>query len=211
MSRLEEQFLETIKSASDKFSDDMHPILLFRYLKDKYDKGWLDWTPETLKSELPMMSNINRGKVHALAMINIHDIAWNEWDVFEKCGQAFNGNYVNFGIVQPLSPGQCAFTIRVMDRIDDRKMGSETLSYIASILYDRGYVYAPPELFDETQTHLEIMQPSHIPEMVKHIKKVWKKPIVNVKENDIMHTQILRLQAVKLYIDEKDGMLNEQS
>lgn len=141
----------------------VNPLVLAQALK-AIGIGVLGWTPETLFSTIDRMyfgwseekaglalekfhetgiiqtdvPIIVRQKVYAIRIVATSDTAHNEWHVFEKIGSAFNDRVAKFGVVEKLSPGECARTIAVIESIRPDSYSDEVKAYIAATAHEDG-------------------------------------------------------------------------
>lgn len=88
-----------------------------------------------LKTDVPP---VVRNKIYAIRTTAISDAPYSEWNIFEKVGGAFNGRVVNFSHVEPLSAGECAATVALMDYIRHDDFTNEIKIYVALCCFESG-------------------------------------------------------------------------
>src|SRR5690606_7925038 len=92
----------------------------------------------------------------ALRVAVTTDLPWLDWDVFEDSGLTWNDTIPIIGAFQPMTPAQTAFTVQILRAIrSDEPFDTEVKAYIAAILEEHGFVYAPKEYFDGAQELLD--------------------------------------------------------
>ena len=82
-------------------------------------------------------------KIQAIALCLSTDTPWLEWHIFENVGKAFNHQVPNFGLLQPLSLGECWVTMKIMDYIREEDWSNEVLIYVSAIAHANNFVYMP--------------------------------------------------------------------
>jgi hypothetical protein len=88
----------------------------------------------------------------ALRLAAVTDMPWIDWDTFENCSLAWSGTIPLFGAYQPVTPSQAAFGVQILREIrQDEEFSWEVKAYIAAVLEDSGFVYAPDEWFAGAQ------------------------------------------------------------
>ncbi len=137
-----------------------HPLELFEILQSKYGEEWLSWEPTTLwwaiRRDFGAVGELTRNKILALRVAYKTLGPWSDWDVFEKCGLAWNDQVPVFGAWQPLPPSHVAFTVQVLAAIHpEAPWTHEVSAYQAMILDDNGFVWVPPEWFPGAQVLLD--------------------------------------------------------
>ena len=192
-----------------------HPLLMLDLLELAFQGDWAEWTSETLywaiRRNYGPIGELNRNKIMALRIATTSDVPWLDWDVFEDCGLAWNDVIPMIGVFQPMSPAQMAFAVHCLrDVRDDQEFGHEVLTYIAALLDEDGWLYAPEEYFDRAYEVLERNQ-EHVA-LRSEVKHAWEKvrnvdpeSIVFDPENPVdMH--VLKLFAVQRYLDEREQL-----
>lgn len=120
----------------------------FNYWSDQKVGEALDKFHDTglIQTDVP---SLVRQKIYAIRIIATSDTAHNEWHVFEKVGCAFNDRVAQWGIVEKLSPGECARTIAIIEHIrpDDDNYSREVRTYIAASCYEEGMLTTSPSKY----------------------------------------------------------------
>ena len=129
------------------------PETLFSYIDKNYG-GWdsdkagnaLVKFHETgvMQTDVP---DIVRQKIYAIRIIVTSDTAHREWSIFEKIGSAFNGRLAHFGVIEPLSPIECANTVALIDTIRPDEFSHEVLAYIAASCHMDGFYTLKPSKY----------------------------------------------------------------
>jgi len=144
----------TMQSLTNKEAS-LSVLKIYSILNDAYDKEWWHWEPETLWQTLAMEHSITgdddlKNLVMALQLCVTTNQPFESWNIFEKVGHAFNGNTVNFEVVQPLEPQEAALTIRILRTIrPEEKFASEISGYLAAVAKNAGVVVLLPMQFTE--------------------------------------------------------------
>lgn len=197
---------------------DAHPLKMVVLLKTKYGDDWVEWLPETLwetiRKDIGPISEVSQNKVQALAAALATDSPWQDWNIFENCGRAFNNTIPVFGEIQPLSPIETAFTIYVLKKLNNYSFSDDVLGYIASVCLYSGIIYAPRTFFSGVQSLID--KQNKRPELKAEIEAAWKiaskEDLLGV-EFDIakpVDVQIAKLWAVQEYLLEKAAQLKEK-
>lgn len=203
--------------------------------------GVLGWTPETLFSIIDRMYNgwseeraaqaleefhdtgnivtdvppLVRQKVYAIRIVATSDTAHNEWHVFEKVGCAFNDRIAQFGVVERLSPGECARTVSVIEHIRPDRDGysKEVKAYIGATCHEDGILTLSPSKYlyfadEDLKTFNYQADGNRIkPEATSIIRKKYEtikqadKSTLTVVE-DVSTIQALKLLAIDTMGDE---------
>ena len=189
-----------------------HPLELLGILSARYGDRWVEWEPETLlwalRRDFGSVGELSRAKVAALRVAVSTDIPWQDWDAFEDCGQAWNDTVPIVGSFQPLTPMQAAFTVSILRAIrPGDEFAHEVLTYIAAILHDHGWVYAPEEYFDGTEQVLLI--PPESLAVRGEVENAWKQingidpNTVHWREDSPVDIHLLKLATVRLYLEQR--------
>jgi hypothetical protein len=191
-----------------------HPLDLFDTLNMRYKESWAAWEPETLlwslRRDFGPVGNLVMNKIQAMGVAGRTDVPWQDWDIFENSGLAWNDIIPIFGAFQPVTPMQIAFTVTILNSIRKDEFANEVNAYIAAILDDHGIVYAPPEWFAGAQSLLD--RDNNTPGLLTDIKKAWKvAKKVNPEEidwntEDAVEVQVLKLAVIKRYLEERQAI-----
>lgn len=190
-----------------------HPLQLLEVLTLRYKAEWAEWESDTLwwalRRSFGPVGDLVRNKIMALRLTATTDIPWIDWDVFEDCGQAWNDTVPVIGSFQPLTPMQAAFAVHVMREIrPDDPFAHEVKAYIAAILDDHGWVWAPEEWFDGAQEVLERNR-EHLVGLKNDVIETWNQvkdlnpEDIEWNEDDARDIHVLKLFVVKRYLDER--------
>lgn len=188
-----------------------HPLALFDLLNAAYDQAWPDWESETLywgiRRTYGSIGELNRNKVMALRLAASTDVPWLDWDVFEDCGLAWNNIVPTIGAFQPMTPMQAAFTLHCLREIRHiEKPGHEVLAYIAAILDEHGWVYAPAEFYGRVDEILQRNQPNIA--FRSDVKLTWSKvrgmepESISFDEQNPLDVHIVKIFVVQRYLAE---------
>lgn len=111
-----------------------------------------------LKTDVP---DLVRHKLYAIRIILTSDSAHHEWNVFEKVGGAFNNRLANFGVVEPLTPAECATTIAIIDSVRPDTFSNEIKAYTAASSHQEGlYTIKPSKYLKMGEEYLSGMNKS---------------------------------------------------
>ena len=190
----------------------LNVLEIYAHLNQRYKRSWWDWEPETLWKTLAIDLDVEadddlKNTVQALQLILNTNAAHENWHIFEKVGQAFNQNVVDFGTLQPLELNEIAFTHRVLERIrPEQNYEPEVCGYIAAAAKEAGVVYLYPKLFPETcQPFLDENLGNNMElkaEVEKYMQdKDWPYPAKHLKPPLII--QALRMKEIQEYVDER--------
>ena len=129
-------------------SKESHPLLLDLLLIKELGPAYLEWEATTVWSEITAtfgtsVSEVNRAKIQALRTCHVVDRPYEAWEVFEKVVIGLSGGVPKFDVMQKPSPHACAATLETMSNIRAKKPTKEIYRYIAAVLLDDGYCYAP--------------------------------------------------------------------
>ena len=197
------------------FSDKRaHPIQILEVLTQRYKTEWVDWESDTLwwsiRRSFGPVGEVARNKIMALRLAATREGPWMDWDTFEDSGLAWNDIVPTMGSFQPMTPMQLAFTVRILRGIrPDEEFGHEIRAYIAAILDDHGWVWAPKEYFGDVQDILERGR-EHMVGLKEDVISAWKK-VKNVDpltiewtEEEPLSIHLLKLFVVKTYLEGRE-------
>jgi hypothetical protein len=201
------------------FSDkEAHPLQMFDVLNLRYKTDWVDWEPETLwwaiRRDFGPVGDLARNKIGALRAAATTDVPWLDWDVFENAGLAWNGLIPMVGAYQPMTPAQTAFTVQLLRELRaDEPYETEVKAYIAAILEDYGFVYAPPEFFDGAHELLE--RKAWLAGLRSDVQDAWERvremdpSTISWRDDNPVDVHVVRLFIVQNYLAEQEA--NRQS
>lgn len=179
-------------------------LSVYAQMNGKYGQDWWDWEPETVWETLNRDFGLELEEdgvniIGALQTILNTNQAHEHWHVFEKVGHAFNGNHVDFSILQPLELDEIAVTLSVLNEVRP-KQGylSDIPAYIAASAKNSGVVYLPESFFGkEAQRYLDHM--SNDLSLKKRVRALWEEG--GKPETDAEDIQLRRLDEIREYLD----------
>lgn len=195
-----------------------HPLQLLDVLSMRYKAKWVDWEPDTLwwslRRDFGPVGELTRNKIQALGIAVGTDVPWLDWDTFENCGLAWNDVTPIFGAFQPMTPMQTAFAVHVLRSVrDDERFANEVNAYIAALLEEHGWVYAPEEWFAGAQDIID--RKEWLVGLKVEVKEAWKR-VQHVPPEDIewneensLDMHLLKMMVVKRYLEGRDGLRQE--
>lgn len=200
------------KESSVEIQEDIPSLSLYDFLMENFGSEWITWTPETIrKSVFDKSGNeVLENKIQALATCLSTDTPWNEWHIFENVGKSFSHQVPIFGLIQPLSPGECAVAMEVMSglREPDEVFSREVLIYIATCCYMDNLVYLPSEMqLSLAQVFLDDM--SYNLDLKQRVQSLWDKLKdspklleLDIDDTDPVQVQVGKLAILKQYLKE---------
>lgn len=195
-----------------------HPLQLLDVLAMRYKEAWAEWEPDTLwwsiRRDFGPVGELTRNKIQALTLAVGTDVPWLDWDVFENCGLAWNDVMPIFGSFQPMTPMQCAFAVHVLRGVrDDEPFAHEVNAYMAAILEEHGWVYAPEEWFAGAQGIID--RKGWLVGFKVEVEEAWQK-VQSVRAEDIewheespLGIHLLKMMVVQRYLQERDALRQE--
>lgn len=198
-----------------------HPLQMFEVLNMRYEAKWGEWESETLfwalRRDFGPVGDLSRNKVQALRLAATTDMTWLDWDVFEDSGLAWNDVIPIIGKFQPMSPAQTAFAVEVLRGIrDDEEFSHEVNTYIAAILVDHGYVYAPEGFFAGAQDIISKSREDLLPLQVE-VQRAWEgsretdPSTIQWDPENPVDVHVLKLHAVQRYLSDRDTLRSKVS
>jgi hypothetical protein len=189
------------------------PVLrIYGLLNEHYKELWWDWEPETIWQTLttdhavdpePELKNI----IMALQLTARSNAPFEHWHIFEKVGHAFNGNPVDFNVLQPLELHEAALTVFILDTIRPAQaFDDEVLGYIGGVAKFSGIVFLPAAWFDNAQKYLDELVNDL--ELRDAVRTRWVDagerhvPEPRPDDSPAMKIQLLSLREVEDYIKE---------
>jgi hypothetical protein len=194
-----------------------YPLQMLTVLTTRYGTAWADWESDTLwwalRRDFGPVGEIARNKIMALRLAATTDTPWLDWDVFEDSGLAWNDIIPLIGTFQPMTPMQTAFAVHVLQGIrPDEPFDDEVTAYIAAIIEEEGFVYAPAEYFANAQGLLD--RKVWLTGFRQEVMQAWEAlkdvdpTTITWREDHPLDIHILKLMAVKHYVDGRDAMQN---
>lgn len=136
-------------------NDDANAILLNIGLLRMFGPECYAWEPETIRSEVERELNINLStfitdKIQAIATLLITDQFYDNWEIFEAIGKAFNHSRVYFDTMTPLNMEEATWTLLEGPLIDatPKKLSIDVKSYLDTIFRSGGLI-EPPDIISE--------------------------------------------------------------
>lgn len=190
--------------------DNIDPVLLAKLLTKKFDKEWVIWEPETLRTSIEKelkttISDTVWQKILALRVVLRVDSFWDDWGAFEKVCCAFNDVSPDFSTIQYLSVGQICYTLNCLSTIRTHEFSLEVTAYIVAKLKDEGMVLAPKELnFCQELLNTQTKDMDEIREQIKAED-------LKVKDsNRVSYFQKMLLLAINEFIIQKENTRQKQ-
>lgn len=199
----------TEKMASVEIKEDITAMALFDIMMERYGADWFEWTPETIRATVlnGEPNELIENKIQAMAVCCSTDTPWLEWHIFENVGKAFNHQVPNFGMLEPLSLGECWVTMEAMDYMRDENWSNEALIYVATVAYANNFVYLPENSpLGEAQDHLDGFGTDM--DLKMKVSESWSKiESRNVldaefKDDDPVQVQLAKLCVAQQYMKE---------
>lgn len=187
-----------------------HPLQLMDVLNMRYKTNWPEWEPETLwwsiRRDFGSVGEITANKIQALRLAVSTDIPWLDWDVFENCGLAWNDIVPIFGAWQPMTPMQVAFTVHVLRGVRaEEEFADEVNAYIAAVLEEHGWVYAPEEWFAGAQEFID--RKKWLAGFKTEVADAWERvrnvdpSTVTWREDNPLDVHIVKMMVVQRYLE----------
>ena len=192
-----------------------HPMRLFDVLGARYGEDWLFWEPETLwwaiRRDFGPVGDLTRNKIQALRLAATSYSPWADFDVFEKCGLAWNDVVPVFGAWQPMSPSQVAFTVTILRELHrEAPWAHEAAAYEAAVLDENGFVFAPEEWFPGAQAILD--RKAENAALKAEVQRAWEKlagrdlSTLEWRADQALDVHIARLFVVQTYLAERAAL-----
>jgi len=177
-------------------------VAIFHTMTERYGRDWHDWEPETLWSTLKDLrgEESSRGLkeiLMALQVVVSTNAPFEHWHIFENVANAFAGNPVDFGILQPIELTDAARTVRILLELRPKMIfDDEVWGYIAAIAKKSGVVYLPKDLFAGSTKPQEILDDlNNDLELGQQVRGRWPSPPRS--DDDLgLKVQLLRLKEI---------------
>jgi hypothetical protein len=202
-----------VKEASIAIEDifnkvDIHPVVYFKMLNDKYGAKWMRWEIasliKTLEQDFALEDGMNDqalNKIMAIHSVNNNMYPFTNYHVFEKVIRSFSGRPIDFleREVEDLDVVDIAFGLDVMDEITPKvdtfeHFSSDVINYIIDNLVDNHYrVFNPLSLFSDSESRREFYD--HLNEYLldgfnaKDIVSIedTREQSESIRENEVIH------------------------
>jgi len=188
-----------------------HPLQLFDTLNMRYKEAWAAWEPETLqwaiRRDFSSIGELTLNKIQALGVAGRADTTWLDWDIFENSGLAWNDIIPIFGAFQAMTPMQIAFAVHVLNSIRREPFSHEVNAYIAAVLDDHGFAYAPEEWFAGAQDILE--RTTKVIGIRGEVEEAWEKiknfppQEIDWDYNNALDVHLMKMTVIKKYLEER--------
>jgi len=192
-----------------------HPQQIYDVLCMRYREDWVEWEPETLwwalRRDFGPVGEVARNKIMALRLTAVTDATWLDWDTFENSALAWNDIIPIFGAFQPVTPMQAAFGVQILRTIrEDEEFSWEVKAYIAAVLEENGFVYAPDEWFAGAQAVID--RKVWLGGFKSEVEQAWEKvkdvdpSEVEWDESNPLDVHLVKLAVVKRYLLEREAI-----
>ncbi len=192
-----------------------HPIQILEVLTMRYKAEWPSWESDTLwwalRRDFGPVGEVCRNKISALRLAVSTDVPWLDWDVFEDSGLSWNDIIPVIGSFQPMTPMQAAFAVNVLRSIrPDEEFAHEVRAYIAAILDEHGFVYAPEEFFADAQELLD--RKSWLAGLKSDVASAWEQvkglnpETIAWNPENPLDLHLLKLSVVQRYLAEREAL-----
>jgi len=197
----------------------MEPTTLYNIFKNKIDKDFISWDPETRKELFSKKTKFNltdshQNSLEAMVLLYVNDLAWTDYQTFEKVVWALNGRVPNMAYMEIPPSAYIAYTIYLMNEFPGREFSESVKKYIAAVLdHEEGLCYAPEPL-KFIQPYLDKLIENK--DIIAKTKDAWE----NLKNMDIDNFKLdienpISLQLSKLFLiyeylkDKKEAIKKE--
>jgi hypothetical protein len=140
----------------------LEPLLVCTVMTNNFGKDWISWEPETIDQSLKaknlipkcmlgkFQENVLYDMIFAIQLCYSHSGVMDFYTMFEKIITAFNFIKVDMVTMQPVSPRNMVYGLRVVkllrpDLVND-KLGPELAKYVAACCYQNGFLAVPGDL-----------------------------------------------------------------
>lgn len=188
----------------------MEPLSLLNSFRQYLGNEAILWSPDVRKDVFEKKSGIKltptaQNMLEAIVTLLVSDIAWKEYNVFEKVVWALNGYVPRMDITELPPSYYIAYALEVMSKINNgEELSDEILKYIASILNEEGICLAVPPLEKAQEQLNRLVENTNF---VEEIKKAWEISKDKLEEepniDDPISVQISRLKMIQLYLNRK--------
>jgi hypothetical protein len=192
-----------------------NPLQMLKVLEGKYGTKWAEWEPATLwwalRRDFGPVGELARNKILALKVAATTGTPWHDWDIFEKCGLAWNDIMPVIGTFQPMTPMQCAFAVEILrDVRPDEEFRTEVNAYIAAILEEDGFALAPEEYFAGAQALID--RKPWLVGLKHQVVTAWERAKdvdptqIDWRDDNPVDIHVLKLAVVKRYLEERHNL-----
>lgn len=187
-----------------------HPLVLNLMLLKEFGSEYLGWEPETCWVEISRtwgttISEINRNKIQAVRTCHVTEDPYDRWEVFEIVATGLLGMPPKFDVVQRPTPHRAAFTLDVMQQINDSiKPSDEIYKYVAAVLLDNGVCYGPGPL-EPCNKYVANLSDAAQQSRVRKAVSMRKRPSFNGKNDD--DVQVMKATSIKDFLEYTSRLL----
>jgi len=161
----------SIKTIFDR--TDIHPVVYYKMLTEKYGTRWINWDVSALIKVLEQDFDLVEGmadapfnKILSIHSVNNNLYPFSNYHVFEKIIRAFSGKPIDFleREVEDLEPEDIALGLDIVDAITPKadtykNFSSDVINYIIDNLIDKDCrVFIPISLFSDSKSRAEFFQ-----------------------------------------------------
>ena len=194
-----------------EWAETAHPLKLYRKM-DTAEDEWPEWEFEAIVDWLGPIEGADMeivGNVMGALQVLLFrpDRFWGEWEVFENCIHAFNGNIPHFGSVQPPSPGELLWGVHVARDLTDGEPEYEVVSYTQACLFTAGISIGIDPI---DQIEVFSSNPSHRTAVRKRVNEViklhdggdeditWEETDVDIESARLLAAYIYKNELIQL-------------
>jgi hypothetical protein len=160
-----------------------------------------------LRTDVPILV---RNKIYAIRTASMSDAPYVEWNIFEKVGGAFNGRVANFSHLEPMSSGECAVTVALLDAIRQDTFANEVKIYVATCCHQDGlYTVDPVDELAMAEPYLKRLNEDSSgtprdPAVLSAIKAEYVRMKADLSDigDDLAHVQAGKLLGAQLMAEE---------
>jgi len=174
--------------------DDTPATILNAMMLSLFGAAWYIWELETVQSGLKVYAEVEdysdfvEDKLGALIVLLTNDRFYNEWEVFENIGHAFNHNIVFPGQLQPMNVEELNWVLYESKLIDDeyQSFSSDVNAYIKTVLHEEGTVGEVEDIYS-------------ISKIKVFSKNILDKEVQSVKIQRVKSYKLLKIQKLNEY------------
>jgi hypothetical protein len=202
----DEQQIEKVAYTGDLrfISEKLAPSVLADIVSEKYNKDWLEWSPETLRQTVQRdfvteIHPVNWEKLQAAKLLLLTDDFWHDWQVFAPVVKAFNHLIPHFGMAEECSPGEMAWALSEADKIRVENFSDEVTLYVRANCLNHGLILYPDQLS---------FAQGELGKQERIIRDAWllaSKDLTFAVKEDELGIQLARLNSVRHYLKALQG------
>lgn len=206
------RIMEMEKSASEDNAalgnEQVNPFLLKSILDKNLGVDWINWLPETIRSEA-IMPQVNMEKAMAIKAVIKNPDTQDDVDAFENCCTAFNNEIPIWGVVEPLTSRELCWGSMVIRSLNPMFVASErVLAYCFACMEEDGLIWNPWLDITVTGDHTKSLW--HLSTIENAVKSKWNiiksMPVdrllnVEFQDEDAVEQQLEKLVNIRVYIE----------